>query len=50
MPKAKVTEVIDGDTFRISRKTLRLANVNALEMGTKGGAKAKSELKDMLCK
>lgn len=48
MPKGKVTEVIDGDTVRIPRKTIRLAKVDAPELGTKGGAKAKNQLKDMV--
>ena len=48
MPKAKVTKVIDGDTIKIPRKTLRLANVDAPELGSKGGAKAKDQLKDMV--
>ena len=48
MPKARVTKVIDGDTFRIPRKNIRLANVDAPEMGNRGGAKAKSQLKNMV--
>lgn len=48
MPKAKVTRVIDGDTFKIPRKTIRLANVDAPEIGTKGGSQAKAALKDMI--
>ena len=48
MPKARVTRIIDGDTFKIARKSIRLANVDAPEIGARGGAKAKSELKDMI--
>jgi len=48
MSKAKVTKVIDGDTFKIPRKTIRLANVDAPELGARGGAKAKNQLKDMI--
>jgi len=45
MAKGKVTKVIDGDTFKVQGgKAIRLANVRAPELGTKGGAKAKSEL------
>lgn len=45
---ARVTKVIDGDTFKIPRKVIRLANVNAPEMGTKGGSQAKADLKNMI--
>jgi len=48
MPKAKVTKVIDGDTFAIPRKVIRLANVDAPELGTKGGADAKNQLKNLI--
>ena len=49
MPKTKVKEVIDGDTIKGLRNTfIRLAGVDAPEMGTKGGATAKNELKDMV--
>ncbi|MBA7484073.1 hypothetical protein ES707_19596 [subsurface metagenome] len=48
MPKAKVTKVIDGDTIKIPRRTLRLANVDAPELGSRGGTKAKNQLKDMI--
>jgi len=49
MGKGKVTKVIDGDTFKIKGgKSIRLANVSAPEIGTKGGAKAKNELKDLI--
>lgn len=48
MPKAKVTRVINGDTFRVPRKAIRLANVDAPELGSKGGAKAKNQLKDII--
>ena len=49
MPKTKVKEVIDGDTIKGLRNTfIRLAGVDAPEMGTKGGSTAKAELKDMV--
>ncbi len=48
MPKAKVIKVIDGDTIRIPRKVLRLANVDAPELCRRGGTKAKNQLKDMV--
>ena len=48
MPKARVTKVIDGDTFKIPRKVIRLANVYAPEMGTKGGSQAKADLKNIV--
>jgi endonuclease YncB( thermonuclease family) len=48
--KETVTRVIDGDTFRTtSRKhSVRLANVDAPEKGTKGGSKATKQLKSLI--
>lgn len=48
--KETVTRVIDGDTFRTkSRKhSVRLANVNAPEKGSKGGARATKQLKKLI--
>ena len=48
--KERVTKVIDGDTFMTaSRKNpIRLANVDAPEKGTRGGAAATKALKDMI--
>lgn len=49
MPKGKVSQVKDGDTFKIARGPwIRLEGVDAPEIGTKGGAKARDELKDMI--
>lgn len=49
MGRAKVTKVIDGDTFKVrGGKSIRLANVRTPEMGTKGGAKARNELKTQI--
>ena len=49
MPKNKVTKVIDGDTFRIrGGRSIRLANVSAPELGTKGGVKARNELRNVI--
>ena len=48
--KERVTKVIDGDTFMTaSRKNpIRLANVDAPEKGTRGGAAATKALKSMI--
>ena len=48
--KETVTRVIDGDTFRTScrKHSVRLANVDAPEKGTKGGAKATKQLKSLI--
>lgn len=45
-----VTRVIDGDTFRTScrKHSVRLANVDAPEKGTKGGTKATKQLKSLI--
>jgi len=49
MPQLKVLEVIDGDTFRGPRKKfIRLAGVDAPELGTKGAAAARNKLADMI--
>lgn len=49
MAKGKVTKIIDGDTFKIQGgKAIRLANVRAPELGTKGGAKARNELSERI--
>lgn len=48
MPKAKVTRVIDGDTLKTPRRFIRLANVDAPELVSRGGTKAKNQLKDMV--
>ena len=48
--KEKVTRVIDGDTFITgSRKnSVRLANVNAPEKGSPGGATATRALRELI--
>ncbi len=47
--KGKVTRVIDGDTFKTSTgKRVRLANVNAPEIGRRGAAKAASDLRSLV--
>ena len=48
-----VTKVIDGDTFRVAKnvggsKNIRLAGVNAPEIGEYGAAKATKDLKGMI--
>jgi len=49
MAKAKVTRIIDGDTFKVQGgKAIRLANVRAPELGTTGGAKARNELNERI--
>ncbi len=49
MAKGKVTKVIDGDTFKVQGgKAVRLSKVRAPELGTKGGAKARNELQDII--
>lgn len=49
MTKGKVTKIIDGDTFKVQGgKAIRLSNVRAPELGTKGGAKARNELKERI--
>lgn len=50
MRKEKVTKVIDGDTFETSsRKNLvRLANVNAPELGNQGARKATDALNKLI--
>lgn len=53
----KVTEVIDGDTLKVSPKwrfngksgyTVRIANVNAPELNRYGGKIAKKRLSDLV--
>jgi len=49
MPKAKVIKVVDGDTVQLPyKKFIRLADVDAPEMGTKGAAAAKHKLEDLV--
>jgi len=49
MVRGKVARVIDGDTFKVrGGKAIRLANVRAPELGTKGGAKARNELSERI--
>jgi len=49
MAKGKVVKIVDGDSFKIQGgKAIRLANVGAPELGTKGGAKARNELDDLI--
>jgi len=48
--KERVTRVIDGDTFETAsrKRPVRLANVDAPEKGTRGGAAATKALKSMI--
>ena len=48
--KERVTRVIDGDTFETSKRKrpIRLANVDAPEKRTKGGAAATRALKNLI--
>ena len=49
MSKGRVTKIVDGDTFKVvGGETIRLANVRAPEIGTKGGAKARNDLDNMI--
>lgn len=48
--KETVTRVIDGDTFctKSRKSSVRLANVNAPEKGTKAGTTASKALRSMI--
>ncbi len=48
--KEQVTKIIDGDTFQTKSRvhSVRLANVDAPERGTKGGATATAALRKMI--
>jgi len=48
--KETVTRVIDGDTFQTASRThsVRLANVDAPEKGTKAGAEATKALRNLI--
>ncbi len=49
MTKMKVTKVIDGDTIKGPyKKFIRLADVDAPELGTKGAADAKHKLESLV--
>jgi len=45
---AYVSRVIDGDTFEISSDRVKLAEVNAPELGTPAGEKAKKKLEELI--
>ena len=44
----RVTRVIDGDTFETAMGSVRLAGVNAPELGSQKGQKAKRDLEGMI--
>ena len=46
--RARVVEVIDGDTFRTAANRIRLANVDAPELNEPGGQAAKRELERLI--
>jgi len=48
--KEKVTRVVDGDTFHTNgrRMAVRLAGVDAPELGTPGGSAAKTKLQGLI--
>lgn len=49
MPRGKVSQVKDGDTFKIAYGPwIRLANVNAPELRSKTGKSARQELNNMI--
>lgn len=51
MPVGKVRQVIDGDTFRLAGgEKVRIANLDAPELGQKGGQAAKKRLQQALPK
>lgn len=45
---AHVTTVIDGDTFKTSNRTIRLAGINAPESNTVQGQRATAYLKQLI--
>ena len=45
---ARVSRVIDGDTFEIPGDTIRLENVNCPEMGQSGGSAARQKLESLI--
>lgn len=45
---AYVTKVVDGDTFRTSNRTIRLAGINAPESGTVQGQRATAYLRQLI--
>lgn len=48
MSYERVIEVIDGDTFRTSTETIRLADVQAPEKGTPYSRMAKEKLESLI--
>lgn len=51
MPVGKVKQVIDGDTFDLAGgEQVRIANLDAPELGEKGGQAAKKRLQQVLPK
>ena len=48
--KKRVTRIIDGDTFMTAsrKRSVRLANIDAPEKGTKGGAGATRMLRNLI--
>lgn len=46
--KAYVTEVIDGDTFKTRLETMRLEGVDAPEINSEAGRKAKRKLEELI--
>ena len=49
MPKGKVKEVVDGDTVQLPyNKFIRLAGVDAPEIGTTGAAAAMHKLEELV--
>jgi micrococcal nuclease len=48
MPYERVTEVIDGDTFKTPAEAIRLENVQAPEKGTPYSKMAKEKLESLI--
>ncbi len=43
-----VTEVVDGDTFKTRFETMRLEGIDAPEINSEGGQKAKRKLEELI--
>lgn len=43
-----ITEVIDGDTFKTRFETMRLEEIDAPEIDSEGGRKAKRKLEELI--
>ena len=49
MPRGKIKRIIDGDTFELrSGERVRIAELNAPELGERGGQAAKQKLRQKM--